>query len=69
MTRKRCELYRIKTFEESYGSKVKARIAGIRPQDYTRMGVTIRHLSEKLIECRCENPGLDYYFGRQARRL
>ena len=49
MTRKRCELYRIKTFEESYDSKVKARIAGIRPQDYTRMGVTIRHLSEKLL--------------------
>ena len=49
MTRKRCELYRIKTFEESYDSKVKSRIAGIRPQDYTRMGVTIRHLSEKLL--------------------
>lgn len=49
MTRKRCELYRIKTFEEPYDSKVKARIAGIRPQDYTRMGVTIRHLSEKLL--------------------
>ena len=49
MTRKRCELYRIKTFEESYDSKVKARIAGIRPQDYTRMGVTIRHLSKKLL--------------------
>ena len=49
MTRKRCELYRIKTFEESYGSKVKARIAGIRPQDYTRMGVTIRHLSKMLL--------------------
>ena len=49
MTRKRCELYRIKTFEESYDSKVKARIAGIRPQDYTRMGVTIRHLSKKLM--------------------
>ena len=49
MTRKRCELYRIKTFEESYDSKVKSRIAGIRPQDYTRMGVTIRHLTDKLL--------------------
>ena len=49
MTRKRCELYRIKTFEESYDSKVKSRIAGIRPQDYTRMGVTIRHLSKMLL--------------------
>ena len=50
MTRKRCELYRIKTFEESYDSTVKARIAGIKPQDYTRMGVIIRHLTRKLIE-------------------
>ncbi len=50
MTRKRCELYRIKTFEEPYDSKVKARIAGIKPQDYTRMGVIIRHLTRKLIE-------------------
>ena len=48
MTRKRCEVYRIKTFEESYDSLVKARIAGMQPQDYTRMGVVIRHLSEKL---------------------
>ena len=50
MTRKRCELYRIKEFEESYSDLVKARIAGIRPQDYTRMGVIIRHLSAKLLE-------------------
>ncbi|MDE0308348.1 MAG: hypothetical protein OXI60_00745 [Acidiferrobacterales bacterium] len=50
MTRKRCELYRIKTFEDPYDSKVRARIAGIRPQDYTRMGVIIRHLTRKLIE-------------------
>ncbi len=50
MTRKRCELYRIKTFEEPYNSMVKARIAGIKPQDYTRMGVIIRHLTRKLIE-------------------
>ncbi len=50
MTRKRCELYRIKTFEEPYDGLVKARIAGIKPQDYTRMGVIIRHLTRKLIE-------------------
>ena len=49
MTRKRCEVYRIKTFDERYGSTVKARIAGMRPQDYTRMGVVIRHLSQKLM--------------------
>ena len=48
MTRKRCEVYRIKTFDEPYNSLVKARIAGMKPQDYTRMGVVIRHLSEKL---------------------
>lgn len=45
MTRKRCELFRIKRFDESYSDVVKTRIAGIRPQDYTRMGVVIRHLS------------------------
>ena len=50
MTRKRCELYRIKTFDDPYDSTVKARIAGIKPQDYTRMGVIIRHLTRKLIE-------------------
>ena len=48
MTRKRCELYRIKRFDEPYGDDVRRRIAGIRPQDYTRMGVTIRHLTKLL---------------------
>ena len=48
MTRKRCELYRIKRFEEPYTDMVRARISGITPQDYTRMGVTIRHLSKLL---------------------
>ena len=48
MTRKRCELYRIKRFDETYGDEVRRRIAGIRPQDYTRMGVTIRHLTKLL---------------------
>ncbi|MFA5628404.1 MAG: VWA domain-containing protein [Thiohalomonadaceae bacterium] len=45
ITRKRCELYRIKRFDESYGDEVRARISGIRAQDYTRMGFAIRHLS------------------------
>ncbi len=44
-TRKRCELYRIKTFDEDYDLDVRARIAAIEPQHFTRMGVTIRHLS------------------------
>ncbi|MHB1141503.1 MAG: nitric oxide reductase activation protein NorD [Sulfuricaulis sp.] len=48
MTRKRCELYRIKRFDEPYSDVVRQRIAGIQPQDYTRMGVTIRHLTKLL---------------------
>lgn len=47
-TRKRCELYRIKRFDEAYDDLVRARLSGIRPQDYTRMGVAIRHLSHLL---------------------
>jgi nitric oxide reductase NorD protein len=49
-TRKRCELYRIKQFDEPYNDAVKARISGIRPQDYTRMGFAIRHLTHLLNE-------------------
>ena len=48
MTRNRCETYRIKTFDQPYDREVRARISGLRPQDYTRMGVTIRHLSHIL---------------------
>ena len=47
-TRKRCELYRIKTFEQAYDTDVQARIAAIEPHHFTRMGVTIRHLSRML---------------------
>ncbi len=43
MTRKRCELYKIKTFDENYNEEIRARISNIQPQDYTRMGVFIRH--------------------------
>ena len=49
-TRKRCEVYKIKTFDETYDQEIRARIAAIEPQDYTRMGVTIRHLSHLLDE-------------------
>ena len=49
-TRKRCEIFRIKTFDQPYNADTKARIAGIAPQDYTRMGVAIRHLSKLLNE-------------------
>jgi nitric oxide reductase NorD protein len=48
MTRKRCEVYRIKRFEDRYDREVRARIAGIYPRDYTRMGVAIRHLTRLL---------------------
>ncbi|MGA7802209.1 MAG: hypothetical protein WCC36_15535, partial [Gammaproteobacteria bacterium] len=50
MTRKRCEVYRIKRFDEPYDAEARARISGITPQDYTRMGVTIRHLTHLLNE-------------------
>jgi nitric oxide reductase NorD protein len=45
ITRKRCEIFRVKSFDESYVEIVQQRIAGISPQEYTRMGVAIRHLS------------------------
>ncbi|MGB7932058.1 MAG: VWA domain-containing protein, partial [Gammaproteobacteria bacterium] len=48
ITRKRCEVYRIKGFDDPYSEEVKARISGITPKDYTRMGVTIRHLTRLL---------------------
>ncbi|HUJ85445.1 MAG TPA: hypothetical protein VLX30_01175 [Burkholderiales bacterium] len=45
LTRKRCEVYRVKRFDEPYGAAVRERIAGIQALDYTRMGAAIRHLS------------------------
>jgi nitric oxide reductase NorD protein len=47
-SRKRCEIYTIKTFDDSYSDEVRGRISGIRPRDYTRMGFAIRHLTAKL---------------------
>ncbi|MFN3752336.1 MAG: nitric oxide reductase activation protein NorD [Thiobacillus sp.] len=47
-TRKRCELFRIKTFDDAYDDEVRARISGIRPQEYTRMGFAIRHMTRLL---------------------
>ncbi|HFE48919.1 MAG TPA: nitric oxide reductase activation protein [Chromatiaceae bacterium] len=44
-TRKRCELYRVKAFDDPYDEDTQARISAIEAQDYTRMGVAIRHLS------------------------
>ncbi len=48
LTRQRCEIFRIKRFDEPYSEDVKQRIAGITPQDYTRMGAAIRHLTKLL---------------------
>ena len=45
MTRQRCELYRIKSFDENYNDEIRARISNIEPQNYTRMGVFIRHMT------------------------
>jgi nitric oxide reductase NorD protein len=47
-TRKHCEIYPIKRFDEAYHTRVRQRISGIAPQQYTRMGVTIRHLTQLL---------------------
>ena len=48
ITRKRCEIFRIKRFDEPYAEAVKSRVSGIQPQDYTRMGAAIRHLTTLL---------------------
>ena len=45
MTRTRCELYKIKAFDEDYNDEIKARISNIQAKDYTRMGVFIRHMT------------------------
>jgi len=45
VTHKRCEVYRVKRFDEPYDELVRGRIAGIQPLDYTRMGPAIRHLT------------------------
>ncbi len=48
LTHERCELYKVKEFDELYSDEVKARISGIQPKDYTRMGAAIRHLTKLL---------------------
>jgi len=45
-TRKRCEVYPVKTFDDAYDQKTKGRISNITPQDYTRLGVFIRHFNQ-----------------------
>ncbi|MBF0140595.1 MAG: nitric oxide reductase activation protein [Magnetococcales bacterium] len=48
MTRKRCELYRIKSLEEPWDQAVQGRISALQPLEYTRMGVFIRHATALL---------------------
>ncbi|MBK7815587.1 MAG: hypothetical protein IPJ52_15570 [Rhodocyclaceae bacterium] len=47
-TRTRCDIYRVKGFDDAYDAAVRSRIAGIEARDYTRMGVAIRHLTKLL---------------------
>ena len=46
--RTRCDVYRIKDFDERLDEHVKRRICSIEAKDYTRMGAPIRHLVTKL---------------------
>jgi len=48
--RKRCEVYRIKGFDEPLSNRVKGAIGSIEPKDYTRMGAPIRHFTRMLEE-------------------
>ena len=50
MTRLKCDIYPIKPFTEPYDDEVRARISGIEPKDYTRMGSAIRHACFRLGE-------------------
>jgi len=43
MRRLRSDFYRVKTFAEPYSQEIRQRIAGIGPQEYTRMGPPLRH--------------------------
>jgi nitric oxide reductase NorD protein len=43
--RSNCQIYPVKSFSEGYTKTVKSRIFSMKPQQYTRMGVAIRHLS------------------------
>lgn len=49
-TRKRCELFRIKGFDEPYGDTVKRRVANLRALEYTRLGPPLRQLTKLLGE-------------------
>jgi len=48
MRRLRSDLFLVKDMDEPYDDTIRRRIAGIGPQEYTRMGPPIRHLIEKM---------------------
>ncbi|MBF0271578.1 MAG: nitric oxide reductase activation protein [Magnetococcales bacterium] len=48
MTRKHCDSFVIKSFDQPYHPEVERNIAGICPKDYTRMGVFLRHAAYRL---------------------
>jgi nitric oxide reductase NorD protein len=50
MRRLRSELFLIKKFDEQFTDHIKGKIAAISPQDYTRMGPPIRHVTQILSE-------------------
>ncbi|MWD27538.1 VWA domain-containing protein, partial [Aquicoccus sp. SCR17] len=50
LRRDRVFLHRAKTFEEPMGASVTARIGGLTPGHYTRLGAAIRHVSAQLVE-------------------
>jgi len=47
-SRKGCQFYHVKGFDEPYNKKIKKRIEGIIPYHYTRMGPAIRHAASFL---------------------
>lgn len=47
-TQQRVDIYHVKRFAERYDERIRARISGISPQSYTRMGAPIRHLGALL---------------------
>ncbi len=47
-TRKKCKVFNVKGFDDTYGEGVKRRIEGLIPYHYTRMGPAIRHAAEIL---------------------
>ena len=46
ITRKRCEVFRIKRFDDLYDDTTRQRIANITPKEYTRLGAFIRHFTD-----------------------